>query len=94
MKSKNLINVFEIDCDEDIRRVFQNAQDFNPAHHPIHDAAGTLAKNYAQDSKKLLDHFAEGAGKRSSYKRRQNACPLCHEVECAVCDREFERLRV
>ena len=64
----------------DVRRVFDNAQRYNPPRNAVHRAAAELARDFDADLERALERCA-----RASQAAHEHACGLCRGRRCALC---------
>ena len=65
---------------QDVRRVFDNAQRYNPPRNAVHRAAAELARDFDADLERALERCA-----RQSQATHEHACGLCRGRRCALC---------
>ena len=67
-------------CAADIRLVFQNAMNYNPAGHPVHAIARTLLEEFETEYDTILDKLTKDAERKATH-----SCTLCNGLSCPLC---------
>ena len=74
-------------CTDDVKLVFRNAMTYNPALHPVHQAALHLCNIFEEDIKSIEDRLEKDEERKS-----QHYCEFCQGNVCAFCGEKCLRL--